>query len=332
MAVYFFPKTRISPVLLEGYDLQNELSNAEIVKECREGIKTSHVDLHELNLNDHMISIIEKEHEKAVAEIYQRTKIDDSWFHNKFLLVGGLFAAFFAYFNPFSPMVRENTEPKSELSNRWKELTRQRGDIFKTNIPSSVLGMAFIVSLAIDIHIRHNQMITQQLGLWIKNFVECLLSPGITFIGWERFLRIDVNGITGMHRDLFFSMLNAVHFYFTSIILYILYISCLTLYASSCRIPRQSGSRRTLLLIFCLVHFMLFLCSLQGNIFPSTLDVQLVLWPGMWFRGDMGGVIPAAICLLVTYLAAMRVSTLLCYNDNLHEGSGRTASPARIKP
>ena len=114
--------------------------------------------------------LIEWEHHKAVNEITERTKMDDTWYHNKFLLVGGLFGAILVYSATF---VSKSRNKNGALADK---LTNHIADMFKTTLPSSVLGMACVVSIGIDLHMRSNAIVTHQLGLWITHCVEGILN------------------------------------------------------------------------------------------------------------------------------------------------------------
>lgn len=333
LMIFFFPNMRIKESLVE--------SSVDWVRNCRLGIVLaapqgkdddqgkrgrgselqgsrtgffSPFGLSEANADTLFVEFIKAQHTKAVEEIKQRTVIDDTWYNNKFILVGALFAAFFTYSNLFMTKMIKRSDHASDHGAAGDETrtnpTSDIGRMFKTILPSSVLGMSCIVSLAIDLHIRSNGMITRQLGLWIQNYLECFISDTSRFMGWETFLRVDSHGnnIQGLHRDYLFNIIDSAHFYFTSITLYIIYIGCLMFYFSKNRC--EPNEYPVFIFIFVLVHLTMLLFSVSGNFFPSTLEVQLALWKGYWFSGDVAGITPSVICLLVSGLAFMRLYTL----------------------
>jgi hypothetical protein len=318
--IFHFPNVRIKRELLRTtIDWVAECRQIDISKRDRDdnNSKQTTLPLGDKNQESILMELIKAEHSKAVEEIKQRSMIDDQWWNNKFILIGGLFAAFIAYSSRFTRKISDgaerNNEVKVKISNVWSDFITDIGHMFKTILPSSVLGMACIVSLAIDLHIRSNGMITRQLGLWIQNYVECVIVERgyyVGYLGWETFLRINnsTNNTQGLHMDYLFNIIDAIHYYFTSIYLYIIYIGCLLFYFS--RNECEKGEFNVFLFIFFLVHFTLAIFSIGGNYFPSTLEVQLALWKDHWFSGGMVVLTPFAISLLVLGLAWMRLYTL----------------------
>lgn len=129
-----------------------------------------------------------EENKKAVEEIKNRDDGEDNWFHYKFILVGGLLAATMGYIG-FGPRAKQS------VGQQLTELSRS---------PSTgvILALASVMVLGVDMHIRRSSCVTDQLGLWIRYYVEPVLlhgNPGNElkslpedFYGWEEFLRVKV--------------------------------------------------------------------------------------------------------------------------------------------
>ncbi len=146
----------------------------------------------------------QKEHDKTTAEILERIKMNNEWFQRKFALVGGLLAYLVGLTGvaAYRRTRDENPDPSrvsAEASTVLRELFFSDGFVI-------VLGIATALCLVVDIHIRENTLITDQLGMWIAYFYEPMIirtsfDPGISkgYLGWEQLLR--VNG--GLHKDQF---------------------------------------------------------------------------------------------------------------------------------
>src|SRR5439155_24844374 len=65
--------------------------------DIEESFKTFKNDPPKINLSTDTKTFVIEEHKKAVKEIKDRDQEADNWFHNKFILVGGLLAATLGY-------------------------------------------------------------------------------------------------------------------------------------------------------------------------------------------------------------------------------------------
>jgi hypothetical protein len=83
-----------------------------------------------------------------------------------------------------------------------------------------ILALSVLVALTIDIHIRRNVLVIDQLGTWLSNYFEPVMigresNPkeleGVH--GWEGFLRLNAPGFMGMHESSLYSLLfwHALH-------------------------------------------------------------------------------------------------------------------------
>lgn len=176
------------------------------------------------------LELIKEEHKKAIAEINLRIGQEDSWFHYKFLLVGGLFSLLLGKL-----VLGDKVMPSVQAEK-----------LLDPKMMSIVLALATIVALAIDIHIRNNIMVVQQLGLWIANYVEPTLlhkafdpqkSEG--FLPWEQFLRNKAAG-EAMHSDDLYGFIFYPHLHFLTWVIYISYIGFFQTFAISNK--RRSNS------------------------------------------------------------------------------------------
>src|SRR5947207_1532923 len=104
--------------------------------------------------------LMKDEHQKAVDEIKLRLEQQDSWYHYKFLIIGGMFAVFLGQTGlnfgrrPHSP----SAHPK------------RFNDILTAASNYSILTLAVVIALAIDMHIRNNMFGMQTIGLWIAHY------------------------------------------------------------------------------------------------------------------------------------------------------------------
>lgn len=197
-------------------------SSMELIPQYREFAK--HAAL--IDKDTFAAQLVLEEHKKAVEEIKNRDLEEDSWFHNKFLLVGGLLAATLGY-------IKFGGSEESSPEKRLEELSQSQST-------AAVLALACVVALGIDIHIRQSMSVVEQLGLWIRSYVEPLLHGGMLqplqtmkdFRGWEEFLRTSGGDSTlglkeagtGFHSSDFTNLLDASHIHFVTALMYLLYI------------------------------------------------------------------------------------------------------------
>ena len=190
-----------------------------------------------------------EEHKKAVEEIKNRDLEEDSWFHYKFILVGGLLAATMGYIGGFGEDRKASQESPGQ---RLVTLS-------KSPSTAVILALASVLALGVDMHIRANTCETDQLGLWIRYYVEPVafhakaapdpkaksdLSQSFldNFRGWEEFLRESASsttqlvdwkqsGGTSLHSDELQSLFYDPHIYFLTVFVYILYLAVFQTFA-----------------------------------------------------------------------------------------------------
>ena len=137
-----------------------------------------------IHVSEIQIQLIIAEHEKVVEEIQHRTEDDVTWFYYKFLLVGALAGAilFYGYF------YRDSNKKELEFT-----------DILSKKFFPLTVSLCFIICVVIDIHVKQNLLVTQQLGSWVAYQYEPIIryykdKPSDQndlkdFLGWEDFLR-----------------------------------------------------------------------------------------------------------------------------------------------
>lgn len=132
---------------------------------------------------DRIERMLVEEHKKVTDEIFERNKQANQWFHWKFLIVGALIGGIFGYVG-------------------WKkEKFKNVLECFNSELFFIVVGISTILCLVIDIHIRNNITVVNQLGTWLTYYFEPAMTglefsaneKGVTekLLGWEEFLRVE---------------------------------------------------------------------------------------------------------------------------------------------
>src|SRR5215213_1938333 len=124
-----------------------------------------------------LTELIQIEHQKAIDEIKIRLEQQDSWYHYKFLILGGVLAIFLGQ----TGFARDRSYTSSDDDRRLKK-------ILTADSNYAILVLACIISLIIDMHIRSNMFGMQTIGLWIASYVEGLY-PTNGYYPWEQFIR-----------------------------------------------------------------------------------------------------------------------------------------------
>ena len=168
--------------------------------------------------------LIDKEHDKALDEIKTSLEQMDTWYHYKFILIGGVIAIFLGNIGILG----------KQSSASHKESERILESALMSNRTAAMLTMVCVIAFIIDMHIRSNVNGIQLLGQWITTYVEpsYLKSSGVTtgndpkyaldkigFIPWETFLRSPKT--TG---STLFPIIYSIQLHFTTILSYLLYI------------------------------------------------------------------------------------------------------------
>jgi hypothetical protein len=236
--------------------------------------------------------LIKAEHLKAVDEIKLRIEQEDTWFHYKFVLVGGLLALLLS---------------RLVLAGGERSMDERLEELFESAATCSVLALATIVALAIDIHIRNNIMVVQQLGLWIANYVEpALLHKPVNldsaagFVPWEQFLRTQALGHEAMHRDDLYGFIFYPHLHYLTWIIYISYLGLFQKFGLSYarnlekgknnqETPSQETGRWLAIAGFVLVHITIGAFTSIAHFAPSAFTFKIYPFGGEMWKGGLAG-------------------------------------------
>jgi hypothetical protein len=219
------------------------------------------------------LRLLEAEHAKAIEEIKLRISQEDQWFHNKFYLVGGLLGALLFYLS-------------SSRKEEERNLSQLRG-FFESPTSCTVLALACVVAVAIDIHQRNNIVVVQQLGLWISNYVEpALLQERApqevgSFLPWEEFLRVETPG-AAMHRDDLYGLAFYPHLHFLTWALYMLYL--VTLQKAALARPHPQEARMVLGGLG-LVQLSFAGLTWLGHAAPAAFEFKVIPYVNWWASG-----------------------------------------------
>jgi hypothetical protein len=247
--------------------------------------------------------LIKLELQKANDEIKLRIEQEDTWFHYKFLLVGVLLAAFLGYLG-FGDGKKTGT-PKERLD-----------EIIESRAISSVLVLALLVALAIDMHVRNNAIVIQQLALWITYhaepaFLQTVFDPKATgaFLPWEQFLRVE-SPVAGMHRDDLYGFAFYPHLHFFTWVLYMFYLgSFQKLMLAHANIAKRQ-LRSITIAGFVLVHLSLAAFTWIGHYVPGALELKVFPYFAIWKNGALAALyylIPCGVLVLlnIPYLSLL---------------------------
>jgi len=239
--------------------------------------------------------LIKTELQKTIDEIKLRIEEEDAWFHYKILLVGGLLIAFLQY-------IKETKRDQPGSNQRLEYL-------FNSQSACSALALACIIALAIDIHVRNNTVVIQQLALWIANFAEPALLqlrfpvPELqgAFLPWEQFLRVGDPGTTvaGMHQDNLYGFAFYPHLHLLTWLLYSVYLVMFQQVNLSQETPPRQERSSILIFGFVLVHLTLAILAWIGHAAPSAFKLRLIPF-NEWCWGWQNSVLYLVPVLLVS--------------------------------
>ncbi len=199
-------------------------------------------------------------YKKAVDEISSRNDRSNSWFHIKFLIIGAILSVL-GY---------------SVFKKRLDGIK----DIIEWDLFYMLIGICALISFSIDIQIRQNVLVTNQLGLWISQYIEPLVNKGLvvpehyltsshTYIGWEQFLRI-----SGTQKGFQMDPIYSLTFWPASHILtWILYISYLILGLTNQNSEKNHKIAKQFL--FFSIHISIILFAIMGTSLPNILRINI---------------------------------------------------------
>jgi hypothetical protein len=234
---------------------------------------TAHLSADSLNLGNYFDTIHVSEnslkseivlegYKKAITEIAARNEHGYSWFHFKFVVVGAILSVIgFSVF---------------------KEKWRDQYELINSDLFYILLSICTIFSLNIDIQIRQNVLATNQLRLWIANFIEPYVNNIIFiqgninhasqpyYIGWEQILRISGEQ-SGFQMD---SLYSFIYWPTMHILTRILYISYVFLCFNQGRI--YEGYRNVKFFLFFAVNISIVVYAIMGTALPSIIEVNIM--------------------------------------------------------
>lgn len=242
--------------------------------------------------------LLKAENQKAIEEIRLLMEHEEDWFHKKFLLVGGLLVALLTHLGVESFKVRQvGQENQAETVAEERVLA-----IFDSGATCLVLALACVIALAIDVHVKSNIMVVEQLGEWLARSVERMAvtkTADTTVVFWEQFLRnpnsdprLDsCSGSTkelkqnngGMHSDDLYSLSYYPHLNFLTGLLYCLFLASLQRFSHAEKNHRQAGLAELALLGFALVHIAMAIFVWVGHSLPDSFEIKLLPYSDIWW-------------------------------------------------
>lgn len=284
----------------------------------------------EFHVSSDQLMLIMEEHQKVVTEIQERSNDNTQWFYYKFLLMGALIGGVLAY------CLRGSKVEKEQIS---------FFQVIQSEIFLVTIGLAFIISVSIDIYISQNTIMVQQLGNWIAHQYEPLINWCIptesnsdmefrnNFKGWESFLRIKAQGepqpfwgfnneeqsfsVQGQHQNIFTSLFHFPSYYFLSWLIYILLLSSFYLRLKDVvkmKSQEQNEAKWHLTSILILTHFMIILFAIMSRSVPNVFEVKASIWSIPFIHEYISpvdsafiNIIIASLILLLNYLVYRKI-------------------------
>jgi hypothetical protein len=241
--------------------------------------------------------LIIEEHKKAVDEIKASIEQMDTWYHYKFILIGGVIAVFLGNIGIWG---RQST-----VTHKTSE--RILESILMSNRTGAMLTLICLVAFVIDMHIRTYANGIQQLGQWIATYVEpayfkmsvALNSPpGKEFIGnipraainetgfipWETFLRFRDKPVNPLYPAVF-----SIQLHFMTMVAYVLYL--MVFQNVSLLGKRVKKQRHQIVFIgFLLVHISVLAFTVVAHTVQDSFEVKCfpVLSGNCYLPGPQG--------------------------------------------
>lgn len=247
--------------------------------------------------------------QNAVGEIRLYQEEEDRWFHNKFILIGGLLGAFLARF-----ALEKGAGADGEV---------QLGQLFSSSTTCCALAFATIVALTIDVHVRAGTIKMYQLGNWLAYFAEPALLQNMfqggppNFLPWETSLR-EVSH--GMHADTLYSFALEPNLHLTTLIIYLGYLGVL----QEVSLKQHSTNVGLTVALFSAVQITLLLFAWMAHTGPGVLQMQPIPLIEFWPHADKAGFLYVVPWLGVTSLSAPYLWRL--WRRSRLEGVSRTGA------
>lgn len=234
--------------------------------------------------------LIDTQHEKANSEIKMLQEQIDTWYHYKFILIGGMVALFLGYFGIWGQ--QGTTPPKTSE----KSLI----DTLRSNRTSVLLALVCIVAFVIDMHIRTHLTNMQGLGYWVYNFVEPAyfrvtdMQTGHIprealekrqYFPWETFIHTNTREI--QQTSPLYRAAYSFQLHFMTMIIYMLY---LIVFQNVCLLCKGRKQRQVTFLGFIMVHIAALAFIMVGHTIPNSFDVKCfpISHEDCWLTGAQG--------------------------------------------
>jgi hypothetical protein len=215
--------------------------------------------------------LIRVEFQKAIDEIKLRLEEQNSWYHYKFLLIGGIFALFLGH----SAVLMGGVSPASV-----KPAGKNFADVITSTSNYSILALTVVIAFALDMHIRNNMFGNQTIGLWIANYVEPSYPYDPGFFPWETFLRKANN--PRIPFDSAYKLGFSVQLHFMTIAAYLVYTIvfhqvCINVSKQPTKTQHEMIVKNQIVIFgFVLVHLAVFAFVFVTRAVPGTYEMNLI--------------------------------------------------------
>lgn len=259
-----------------------------------------------ITLDASTVDYLKVEHQKVNDEIRLRTEAQDSWFHYKFILTGGMVALLLGQIGLGEFGLDVRARSAASKPRRWMK------NIFSSESAYLILALSCVVSLTIDMHIRSQSAANQRLGLWVSNFVEpSLVAPpdmDMGFLPWEQLLRAPT---TGLWTDSLYRIAYGLHLHYMTIFIYLLYswqLQGVCLEYEGCE--KNHGQRMAVAVSYVFVLLSAFAFTFVSHMIPPTAEISL-FHSGKFVDGVVGTLyylipLPILAALHLPYLWLVR--------------------------
>lgn len=249
---------------------------------------------------DARITLLIEQHKKCGEEIKMRLEQEEVWFHYKFVFLGALLAGYL-----FRTLLKE---PKGDQYEEFLSPKLLR-EVFGHVSTLILLGICCAVCIVLDMHIRANRIVINELGSWISNVAEpAIYGPdwdNSRVIGWEHFLRLS----GGHHTDPAFHLLFWPEMFLVTVAVYASY--SYVFFWQVRRQIRETNDERRLeerlqIGTYCLLHFLILVCALSTHYAPPNFRLR------PWWWQSEEGLTPNQTILGYFALAVVAIAISFC--------------------
>jgi hypothetical protein len=208
-----------------------------------------------------------------------------------------------------------------------------------------ILALASVLALGVDMHVRGNTCETDQLGLWIRYYVEPVafratpendplkpLSPN--FRGWEEFIResapqqtetVDWDHSAGaaLHSDELQSLFYDPHIYFLTVFVYVFYLAVFQTFASRRGTGPASDGRVIPTICFVVVQVSFFAFAWIAHSAPQMFEIKVLPF---LLAYETGYHVPLHYFVPCLALVILNIPYLCLLSPKWIQSSGKAAS------